>query len=92
MFGTDSSYNETSYSANLLSNVYKEVKKHLPNLGVSLNFIEISYNEDDQSENVIDLLDFSALKESYTNSYDFYGFTTVVVRSVSELEAVLNIA
>jgi hypothetical protein len=61
LFGTDSSYNETNVENNILTTVYKEVKKHIPNMGVSLNFIEIGYNEQDQSEHVIDLLDFSCI-------------------------------
>ncbi len=103
MFGTDSSFNETAGDFNILTTVYKEVKKHCPTIGVSLNFIEIGYNEQDQSELVIDLLDFScklaispsltilASKDTSIGSYDLQGFTTVAVRSVKELESVLNV-
>lgn len=35
------------------------MKKQMPNLGISLNLVEISYNEVDHSENVVDLLDMS---------------------------------
>jgi hypothetical protein len=61
MFGTDSTYNETNDSLNVLSTVYKEVKRHLPSLGISLNFVELTYNDEDQIENVVDLLDFSGI-------------------------------
>lgn len=57
MFGTDSLYNETRTGFNALNAVFNEVKRHTGNLGVSLNVLEIRYDEERNSEVVEDLLD-----------------------------------
>jgi len=83
--------------------MYSEMKKQMPNLGVSLSLIEISYNETEKSENILDLLDVScknlpmlkfilkALKDDYGVSLDFTSYCNVAVRSQHELEKVLKV-
>ncbi len=59
LFGSDSIYNETRIDFNMLTRVYSEMKKQMPGLNISLSVIEVAYNEDQKSENIIDLLDVS---------------------------------
>lgn len=55
--GADSIYNETRTDFNVLTKIYGEMKKSMPNLGISLSLAEISYNDINKSENIFDLLD-----------------------------------
>jgi len=43
----------------MLTRVYSEMKKQMPGLNISLSVIEVVYNEEQKSENIIDLLDVS---------------------------------
>jgi len=59
LFGPDSASGDSQSSPNVLSAIYLEIVKHITPIGVSLNLIEISYNEEDNSEIITDLLDLS---------------------------------
>jgi len=92
LFGPRSAWDDSNSSPNILSAVYMEVVKHIIPIGVSLNLIEISYNEDG-SEVITDLLDFTeGTKDTTSHSLDFQGFTNVVIRSVKELHNLVAVA
>ena len=67
------------------------MKKLNPTFGVSLNFMEIWYSEDDKSENITDLLECSNAREAFSIGTDFLGLTNVAIRSQAELEDVFKL-
>jgi len=91
LFGSDSIYNETRIDFNVLTRVYSEMKKQMPGLNISLSVIEVAYDEEQKSENIIDLLDVSNPQEDYGVSLDFSNYTNVAIRSQHELEKVLRV-
>ena len=72
--------------------IYNELKNHSgARFGISVNFLEIWYNDEDKSENITDLLECSNVKEAFNTNTDFVGLTNVAIRSIGELEGIINI-
>ena len=72
--------------------IYNELKNNSgASFGVSVNFLEIWYNDEDKSENITDLLECSNAREAYSTNTDFLGLTNVAIRSSSELAGIINI-